>query len=310
MVQERKLPNLGNKDLKVRQAKPRRVPEGMPRLHYLGMICGSRGSGKTNAMINMLLKYDETETFDYVYLFSPTYFNDPKYHLLDDMKADLIVEADFDKNRFAEIRDAIDARIEDWKKHEEYKKVFAKFRRHRGSVDSFDPYDLMMLYEHDFMPPDQDRYKNGAPTTLFVFDDLNYNKDLYSNTSRDENDFKRFAILHRHKLSSILFLCQTYKNGVPKQLRNNLSLMLLFKNKSEQMRKEIAEELSSHATPDEFCALWEHATAEDHAFLMIDYDGSKDMMFRKNFDTILSVQPSEKPKGDEPMKDEEATQKK
>ena len=59
--------------------------------------------------------------FDYVYLFSPTYYNNPKYHLLDDMRAELIVEPDFDKNRFAEIKDAIDARIEDWKKHEEYK---------------------------------------------------------------------------------------------------------------------------------------------------------------------------------------------
>lgn len=87
---------------------------------------------------------------------------------------------------------------------------------------------------------------------------------------------------------------------------------MLFKNKSEQMRKEIAEELSSHVTPDEFCALWEHATAEDHAFLLIDYDGSKDMMFRKNFDTVLSV--SEKPKEDEYVTcnppDEEATRKK
>ena len=126
------------------------------------MICGSRGSGKTNAMINMLLKYDETETFDYVYLFSPTYYNDPKYHLLDDMRAELIVEPDFDKNRFAEIKDAIDARIEDWKKHEEYKKVYARFRNHRGSVETFDPYDLMMLYEHDFMPPEQDKYKNSV----------------------------------------------------------------------------------------------------------------------------------------------------
>lgn len=31
-------------------------------------------------------------------------------------------------------------------------------------------------------------------------------------------------------------------------VRNNLSLMMLFKNKSEQMRKEIAEELRSHVT--------------------------------------------------------------
>jgi len=289
-VSEKRLPNLPNKDLKVRQAKPREVPEGMPRLHFLGLICGSRGSGKTNQMINMVLKYDSTESFDYVYLYSPTYYNDPKYHLLDDMNAELTVRPDFDTNEFAGIRNEIDGRIEDWKKWEEYKKIYARFKKHRGPVDKFDPEELMLLYENDFQPPDPDKYKNGAPTCLFIFDDLNYNKALYSNTSRDPNDPKKFFILHRHKLCSVLFLCQTYKSGVPKQLRNNLSLMCLFANKSEQMKKEIAEELSSHVSPEDFVKLWLHACAEPHCFLMIDYDGPKEYMFRKNFDTVLNIE--------------------
>ena len=40
--------------------------------------------------------------------------------------------------------------------------------------------------------------------------------------------------------------------------------------------------------------MWEHATAEEHAFLLIDYDGSKDMMFRKNFDTVLTAATDQK----------------
>ena len=288
-VSEKRLPNLPNKDLKVRQAKPREVPEGMSRLAFLGLICGSRGTGKTNCMINMVLKYDSTESFDYVYLYSPTYYNDPKYHLLDDMNAELIVRPDFDTNEFAGVRNEIDGRIEDWKKWEEYKKIYARFKKHRGPVDKFDPEELMLLYENDFQPPDPEKYKNGAPTCLFIFDDLNYNKALYSNTSRDPNDPKKFFILHRHKLCSVLFLCQTYKSGVPKQLRNNLSLMILFANKSEQMKKEIAEELSSHVSPDDFIKLWLHACSVPHEFLMVDYDGPREYMFRKNFDTVLSV---------------------
>jgi len=280
---------LPNKDWKVRQAKPREVPEGLPRLHFLGLIAGSRGSGKTSSLITLVKAYDATETFDYVYLFSPTYFNDPKYHILDSIKAELIVKQDFLTEEFSEIRKEIDARIEDWKRWEEYKKIYARFKRHKGPVDKFDPYELMILYENDFQPPDPEKYKNGAPTCLFIFDDLNYNKALYSNTSRDPNDPKKFFILHRHKLCSVLFLCQTYKSGLPKQLRNNLSLMLLFANKSEQMKKEIAEELSSHVSPEDFVALWLHACAQPHDFLMIDYDGPREQMFRRNFDTVLTV---------------------
>ena len=288
-VSEKKLMDLPNKDWKVRQAQPRKVPEGLPRVPFLGAIIGSRGSGKTSALITLVKAYDATETWDWIVLFSPTYKNDPKYHLLDDVKAELTVKEDFIPSEFVELKKEIDGRIEDWKRWEEYKKIYARFKKHKGPVDKFDPYELMILYENDFTPPDPEKYKKGAPQCVMIFDDLNYNKDLYSNTSRGPDDFKKFAILHRHKLCSILFLCQTYKAGVPRQLRSNLSLMILFQNKSDQMKKEIAEELSSHVSPEDFVKLWAHACGEQHDFLMIDYDGGRENMFRKNFDTVLSV---------------------
>ena len=60
----------------------------------------------------------------------------------------------------------------------------------------------------------------------------------------------------------------------------------MFANKSPQMRKDIAEELCSFVSQEQFCELWEHATRERHSFLLVDYD-NPDCMFKKNFDTRL-----------------------
>jgi transposase len=45
----------------------------------LGMICGSRGSGKTTVMIRMLLAYDQAKSFDHLWLWAPCFHSDPKY---------------------------------------------------------------------------------------------------------------------------------------------------------------------------------------------------------------------------------------
>ena len=51
----------------------------------------------------MLLKYDETKTFDIVYLICPTIHNDPKYKLLNNKKFELKVYDQFDNDIFKEI---------------------------------------------------------------------------------------------------------------------------------------------------------------------------------------------------------------
>ena len=123
------------------------------------------------------------------------------------------------------------------------------------------------------------------PHHLIIFDDLNYCKELYSNTSSGKNDIKRTMILHRHIKTSLLFLCQTYQNGIPKAIRNNLSLLILMKNKSKEMKKAISMELSSHIEPELFTELWNDATDIPFGFFMIDYDvKDPQKRFRKGWD--------------------------
>ena len=95
---------------------------------------------------------------------------------------------------------------------------------------------------------------------------------------------------HRHFNCSIFFLSQAYRNGVPRQLRNNLSLAVFFANKSDRMKAEISQDMASFVSPETFISMWDYACEEPHSFLMVDYDASDpSCRFRKNFDTLLVV---------------------
>jgi hypothetical protein len=281
-------------ELKLKKTKTRTTPIGLPTIDnggFIGGIIGSRGSSKTTRMIELLLMYDKTHTFDHVVIFSPSFEADPKYkYLVDHLEADVETFDDFTTEIFNELKQKIQGRLDEYKDYLEYKKVYEKFARFKGDIEKFPPDQLILLYQNNFQPPHTE-YIHGPPTTVIVFDDLNYCKELYSNTSSGKNDVKRTMILHRHIKTSMLFLCQTYHNGVPKAIRNNLSLLILFKNKSPQMKKDISMELSSHIAPDTFVNMWDDATAEQYGFFKVDYDAKNpNRRFSKGWSDFYMVE--------------------
>lgn len=286
----KKLHGLENKDLKVKQAEPRAVPPDMPRLHFLAAIIGSRGSGKTNAFINLVKMYADTNSFDKVLLFCPTFHNDPKYQLLEPNEHDpdsyrFRVETSYSDMALKEFLDEQRRDINEYKQYLRKKELLEKFYKWRKPIASFPAEELMELAACNFELPETE-WKHGMPTALIIFDDLAGNKELYRADSKGAAN--NFFILHRHLLCSVIFLCQTYKNGVPRQIRNNLSLLMLFSNKSKEMKKEIAAEMSAWVSEEEFTDLWDFCTSESYGFLMVDWD-TKDptRRFRKNFDTLI-----------------------
>lgn len=288
MIHVHQLPHLDNKDLKLTQAKPRQIPEGMPRLHFLMGIIGSRGAGKTTALINMIKMYDHTKSFDKIYFFSPTFHNDPKYKLLETDKHNYKLEVfgnysdDVFKDVLQEIRDDID----EYKQYERKLKLYQKFMKVK-SIDSLTPEELLDLELDDFEEPTTE-FKHGMPTSLIVLDDLVGNTDLYKANAKGV--FNNFVILHRHLLTSVIFLCQVYQNGIPRQIRNNLSCLLLFRNKNDAMKKQIAEEASSFVTVDHFLQMWDYSCVEPWDFFMIDFDTKdKQYRFRKNFNELVEL---------------------
>jgi hypothetical protein len=268
-------------------------PEGLPAKPFLGICYGSRGSGKTNAVLNLIFHYDRVKFFDKIYFFSPTFRNDPKYQLLEEEGAegerkrkhyDLHVYQTYTNEIFADVLKEIREDMEEYKRCEKLKKTYEKFKKAKR-LDQLTEDEILDLYELDFQPPEC-RFER-PPTSLLIFDDLVGNRDLYRADSK--GTINSFVILHRHLLCSVLFVSQIWKNAVPRQIRNNLSLFMLFGNKSEAIKREVAEEVSSYIKPEEFMALWDKACEPPHSFFKIDLDGKKEDRFTRNFgDKIIS----------------------
>lgn len=282
-----KLLGLETKPINIFQAAPRAVPEGLFQVPFLGLINGARGQGKTTALLNMIKMYDKTKTFDTIYVFSRTWYAEPKYTTLSQEGHfyDLKAFADYTDEIFKEVWGDIKARIDAYKDYERKLKIWEDFQSYKGSVDAFDPNALLDLYSMDFEKPVCPTKSGQFPETLIVFDDL-LGTTLYSN--KTTSVIRSFTILHRHCRASMLFLTQTFRNGLPRGIRNNLSLALLFANKSEEIRKEIAREFSAFVREDAFLAMWDTACTNPWDFFTINFDApDPSMRFRKNFDTLL-----------------------
>jgi hypothetical protein len=286
-----KLINFQNKDLKVVQAKPRPVPEGLFKANSLICICANRGAGKTNAWINMLRKYDnETQTFDRVYLITASVHNDPKYQLLQKhtfFKLQLFDE--FDDGVFHEIVDDIETNIEDYKQYLEDKKLYAKFIKCQN-INKFTPDEIFRLEKLEFEPPETE-FVHGFPQHLVIFDDMMSNPFVYPNNIRG-NLLTRFTILHRHKNCGLWHSVQSWKNVLHRSVRNNLTGLILFKNKSKEIQKEIAMEMANYINPETFVELWDIACDKDFDFFKVDLNPiDKKYRFGKNFDEYFTLDP-------------------
>jgi hypothetical protein len=91
---------------------------------------------------------------------------------------------------------------------------------------------------------------------------------------------------------SMLFNVQSWKTsigGLPKALRNNLTLMLLFKTTSTKELADIAESVEGEISTEKFLAVCNSAWKNPHDFLLIDLHPKPNhpSMFRRNFETFL-----------------------
>jgi hypothetical protein len=278
--------------LHIRYDAPRSTPENLPRLHFLSAIIGSRGSGKTTALVRMLKAYFRHHSFDKLYLYCPTIKSDPKYGALtrsaERHKLKVTVHETFSESLFDAAVEEIESDLEEYRAEQKYAKVYNHWASKGPDNMSID--DLDMLEREDYSPPPKSKWKYGTPTTLLIFDDLVGNRDLYRSDAK--GPVASFAIRHRHQHTSMIFLTQTYHNGVPRQLRSNLSLLILFANKNDALRKEIALEFSSFVPWQRFLEMWEHATGgAKHSFFLVDFDASDpSLRFRRGFDQIFLSQ--------------------
>lgn len=274
--------------LHVKEHEFRNSPPTFPYPPFLSSMFGSRGSGKTTCMINMIRLYDSVRAFDHITIFSPTTQKDPKFAAFMDSKPNATLEFvdTYTDVKFAEITNQMDKDLAEYEKFKVALAAYKKFLK-GGSISKLQPEELIELYAYDFSDPmNGSRFKHGRPSHMIVFDDMVGDKNVYRNDS--SGLVGRFTFRHRHYNASMCFMAQSYKSGIPRQIRNNLSTAVFFANKSEKMKTEIAEEMSSFVSIEQFIQMWDYATEQPHGFLMVDFSArDPSCRFRSGFDRLM-----------------------
>jgi len=275
----KKIANLSNGLIKTKNDV---LPPSHPDLlqpYFRLNVSSCSGSGKTNAILNMLSK--QYPYYDKIFLISPTINNDPKAKDFFSDKPNVYIYDDPKPELINEIRSIIK---EDIKKHEEYKdikKLWAKFKKGGYNPDKIEPYELMKLYSVNFDPSSHEMANdNDKLNNLLFFEDCQ-DMDILKC-----KDFSNLTIKARHSQLSLICCTQNWK-AVTNTWRRNATAHFIFKTHDKNLIKQIFEEVALFFPNEEvFNKIYEYCTKDPYCFMYID---TKDNLrpIRKNFDEVI-----------------------
>ena len=275
------------------------TPPSMPKMHFLCACVGKRGSGKGVASVNLLEKLAVVDRLFYV---SPS--ADSNSSLLQRLTKMLAPEDMYSDVQNVGILAEIVAKIE--RERDEYEDYWRKMkrweaaqRRVRSDTPLFQLADVDLLTFSEGKP--KHRWDGRVPCCVVWFDDIIGSQLMLGKGARE---IGRLCLFHRHIGGftdpktpgavgcSMLFNVQSWKTavgGLPKALRNNLTLMLLFKTTSAKELADIAESVDGEIETQQFVNLCHAAWRQSHDFLMIDHHHKSHHPsgFRRNFETFL-----------------------
>jgi hypothetical protein len=286
--------------------------DGLPRMHFLMLSISKRGGGKTVSITNLVSKLQKTGACDRVFIISPTIKSNKK--ILDMIKVD--EEDVYDEPTRASL-DSVIEKIEqealDYEEYIEKMQVYKKYiqfmKTGRGNFDDLELFGLWDS-ESQLIQKPVHKWDGKKPVMICFFDDCQ-STEVFSVKSRLNN----LVIKHRHVGSfknggalgvSLIFAVQNYKTnatGIGRQIRNNVTHLMIFRSKDEAELEQIASEVSGEVSKETFMKAYEYATAEPHGFLYIDMHKKDNdpSMFRKCFNESIIINEA---------KDEEAAKEK
>ena len=214
----------------------------------LGLV-GSRGCGKSALLYNILTKFYKG-CFDRVYIFNPSYGNDPTLSPeslgLPEESFLTNIDTDFIEQILQE------------------------------QIDEKRDYDKQ---------PVGKRKKKNLSRILFVFDDCISDPSFSSN--RNTNVMNALGFRGRHYRINTIITSQ-FLGAISRRLRCNIPNWMLFNTDNGKEIKILREEMGGTCNEDAFERMYRQATAEPYNFFMIyGTCPNKEMKFRRNLDNIL-----------------------
>ena len=295
-MREVKVPNMAIK-----------VPEGSafkcetspmaPKMHLLAAVVARRGGGKGVITAGMI----ERLPIDRLICVSPSAQSNKV--LLDRFSNILDQDDIFHNVNDEHVHDKVIAKIEE--ERDQWEEFLAKKKLHQQAISKirsttllFSISDEHLLQFHEGPPKYRGKVDATHPACILVwYDDVVGSGCM---TGRGARRLANFALMHRHTGQlkaggalgcSLVFNLQSYKtnSGLPKAVRNNLTLLLLGKVTSAKDLQAIYEELAGEVSEETFYRIYEQATSVPFGFLFLDMFPKKNHLspYRRGLDTFL-----------------------
>ena len=252
---------------------------------YFALLCGVRGAGKTNAMLQILNieKEHMLQGENIVHWVSPTH--DSKVAEFAERYPDnMMFHDELNIKTFNEIIQSINDDIEEWK-HKKY--IFDLFEKYLKKEDDVDESELNILIESGILDDDVDVKKmikdfnfHHPARAVLVIDDSMGSPLISSSNSKQGKEAIRWFIRHRHSYCNVFILSQHFR-GISKPIRSNTNMVLLFPSKDRSVLKSIFDEFSPlfKGKIENYEESLDLLDDNPHSFLFMFYDQVKFLRF-------------------------------
>lgn len=268
------------------------------RLHTLAIASGTRGQGKTTAVVNLVKEAYNRGYYDRVLVITPTYFSNKElWEILPKLSEEDVFEPDV--ACLKKVKDIINAERAEWDLFLQKKELYKSFHNDIKfkQVKSINSDNLMAYYEMGLLDdPNMEcpvwKYRNEVPPRIAVIIDDAVGTDLMTKRTAG---LTKFIIAHRHWGKglgcSVYMLVQSYAchEGVARCIRENTCLLMLWKVKDKNQRAKIIEEAGLDISEEQFYGMLDNCISEPYGFLTIDFQSKiPEHQFRKCFKTFLN----------------------
>ncbi len=297
MIIEKSVNGIKNIPMNVKKKSvPQSTNKSLPLLFNTQLYIGSKGTGKSYKLTQLLKFYEKDKIKDEngleyemrTILICPTASSGANevYKILKSLDEDDI-HLEYTDQLVLDILDDIKNKQKEYENYIEYKKIYDRFVKLK-SVEKLDNEELEILELHDFMSPKEVFGDIKPKINFLIFDDL-VGMGAFNKKSRSV--LSNLVIKHRHLKCNLIFTTQSYKQ-IPPVIRNNIDIYAIFRSNSyKEILERIYEDLSGMIYLDDFIELYQHATDERNDALIIVNNSmdKKGASFFKNWDKELII---------------------
>lgn len=266
----------------------------LPRLFWVMLCVGSRGAGKTWLVAHLLKAYEQSDIYapgadepcaQRIVLFSPTAKSSSNHvwATLRWLDPDDIYE-EYSDAQLTHIIADIEKEAAATKLYQAQLKAFKKWLKRNGDISGMTSQERMYLEMCDYDVPQEPKYPQGCITHL-ILDDLVGSAAYKQGRSAVTN----LVLRNRHLMINVAMCVQNLRS-VPKPIRINASVYCVWRYAAiKVVMDDLLSEVNAYITEDDFEALYEHATAEPHQCLVIDFTQPRSRMFSRSLEATLQV---------------------